>query len=489
MCRIRTVRGLDQRRTHTTARIIVERRHAGALSRVPDAVVEIRALGTGQIVQSGQTRGGPLETVNTGTWTTRLLRAGTYDVEVIADGSGPIPTGGAPVREAPWRRRTTFRPALDFPEGTQPNELRVEIAWRNPIIRVTVFDVTMDTRLLGGADVTIIGVSQGQTDDSGRYVSDPVPFGLRGVRVAVPNMFPQTQAGPAYFRQVELRENGVMGGFPDGRDLELSVEMSMSPAANLPGTHSRPVTIWASGLRTPHTVADDPSLPNPGGGNVPAGQDGWELGMRYPLVDQPGTGFAQLARRLETEPLPPRLGDGELEAHQVRRFAIVAHGRPGGIDVDQLCFSNVFGDTLPDAETSLTVDRMHLYNTEFERLRHAMHENGILYFASCTAAEDKTGEELLRAVSRQLPTIRVVGARTILSTTTMNWQDVPGSEPRGSYAGLRDTRFRHAGFATAECNEPELWNNLDRLPWFGEESPHATIALDGNIIRRGDPPG
>jgi hypothetical protein len=185
--------------------------------------------------------------------------------------------------------------------------------------------------------------------------------------------------------------------------------------------------------------------------------------------------------------LPDRLGGGPIGQHQIKRLAFVAHGAPGISDVDQKAVSGGFGVAQPAPNTSLTLARLNSYDFAIAHIKKAMHEDGILYFASCTMAEDPAGEALLCALSRVWPTIRVVGSRSILSITTSNLHDKPGTGQM--FAGLRDTPFRLGGVgATQMCNDLSQWNNLAGLPWFSENSPHATVALDGNIIRRGNPP-
>jgi hypothetical protein len=423
---------------------------------------------------------GQADTTNSrGQWTSRLFRAGSYDVTVSAPGSGPLVPGGGAVVEANWIRRIRFEPSASFPAGVTPNDIQVEVAWRNPIIRVRAFDPFLSPRPLAGARVEIIGVDIGTTDVNGEYSSPPVPYGTRGVRVGLSGYFPQAMHGPEFFRQVEIRETASAGALPWGRDMLLRVELSQSQPLNLPGTNANPIAVWASGGATPHSVASDPRLPNPGGGDTSEGQDGWDVGI------VPYSNFRQLARALGDGAfaLPSRLGGGTIQPNQVRRLAIVAHGGDGVFDVDQRTVGN-YG-IRPDATISLTLPRLSAYEQELELIAGALAENSVVYLTGCQLVQGQAGEDLLRALSARWPTSWVVGSTTFCATTIENWQDKPGTGAQ--YPGIRQSDSKNnPGAATAACSDPALWRDLNRLPWFSEHSRHSTVARDGNIIRRGD---
>lgn len=390
----------------------------------------------GKVVQEGRTKATVLDGPDTGVFDSRLFRAGTYDIVVTVPNMGPIPANGGAVSEGPWKRRITFRPNAQFDAGETRQVVPVVMALRNPIIKVRFFDLGLSSVPLAGAEVEVIGVSLGQTDAEGRFSSGPVPFGRRGVRVSAPNLSPTTQAGPVFFREVELREKGTLDNTPDGRNLELQVNFSSAGAVDLPGTHPRPLRVWVSGGNTPHTVTDEPALPNPGAGDVPAGQDGWDFGLRY------GSPWLDVTRRLNGgETLPDELGGGTIAQHQIKRLAFVAHGAPGISDVDQKLVSSSFG-AQPAPELRLPSQDSATTTSPSKTSRR-----------SCTRTESCSSprapwqtsplERSCSALSRRWPTIRVVGSRTILSTTTFNRHDKPGTSQM--FAGLRDTPFKLGG--------------------------------------------
>lgn len=101
--------------------------------------------------------------------------------------------------------------------------------------------------------------------------------------------------------------------------------------------HPRPISLWsANGINAPLNHSDnDARLPEPGQGDKPIGQDGWEAALEF-------SNFADLANKLTSsaDELPEFVcGNwifdcGPVDPYQIRRLAILAHGGPGLLDVN-----------------------------------------------------------------------------------------------------------------------------------------------------------
>ncbi|MGC4065218.1 MAG: hypothetical protein QM784_11340 [Polyangiaceae bacterium] len=172
--------------------------------------------------------------------------------------------------------------------------------------------------------------------------------------------------------------------------------------------------------------------------------------------------------------------------HQITRLAIVAHGSDGVMDIEQRAVGQALGFAPAEAQ-SLTLSRLGLYQRDLTRLGRFLSANCVVYLCSCRLARTTKGEELLKALSLLWPSTRVVGLRSYGSVCTS--ATVPRRRPgaAGEFPGMRDSNYSgQVESVNRESNNPQFWNDLSKLPWFSESSPRATIALDGNIIRRGD---
>ncbi|HEU5072933.1 MAG TPA: hypothetical protein VFU02_02145 [Polyangiaceae bacterium] len=393
------------------------------------------------------------------------------------------------------RKRVTFVPAFELPERQDRQVVKVLMDPRNPRLIVTAVDVTnpLVPKLLPGVNVELIGVAQGVTDATGRFTTRAAPFGSRGVNIRMPGFLSQATGTNALFTTVEFRSQASVGPVniePESRDLTMAVEFALTPPV-LPGRHPRPFSLWAAGSATPDTVAEDPRLPNPGGGDTPEGQDGWDMGLNY-------SSLRQLARLLGGDlDLPERLGGGKIGRHQLRRLGIVAHGAPGVLDVDQRAGRGAFGAVDPDNANSLTIDTFDSFRGELELIGESLARDAVVVFGACRLAERRPGkggfdgEELLKTISGLWKTATLVAIRTIATTTTTNRHRVPGTSPSQTFAGIRDTRHPRSNQtgAAREADTVALWNDLSVLPWLSETSPHATLVRDGSVIRRGDAAG
>lgn len=461
-----TTRGSPSPAIQTTAKITVA--DASGI-RLAGAEVEIKGAG----------KAGKGKTDGSGVFKTKVLRAGTYNIEVKAQHFGPPQPAGKIVTEGPVVRKVKLLPNTKLPpQGT--NEIGIVVQQENPRIHITVIE---DKGILGssplaGASIEIIGKDSDTSNANGLYISPYLPFGKYWVLVKKAGLFPQNQEGDAFYRWVELRERGTdpaSGPWPPSRDLKLDVTLGIVKAAGIPPLVSGPVAVWASGDGTPHTVAEDPRLNK----DSAKGQAGWDMGFQF-------ASFSDLSWKLQGAK-PAHLGGGMIQLHQVSRLAFVAHGAPGVVDVDQ-SESGDYGVPIPLASRSLTVNRIGVYNSQLDRIGEALRQNSVVYVASCQAADSKEGEELLKMLSKRWPTTTVVGIRTL--ATVVSGMHKPLTSPSAIFAGVRDTRHANGIKKPGEIRDyetTEFRNDLNKLPWLSESSPHTTVARDGNIIRRGNP--
>jgi hypothetical protein len=458
-----TVRGAPTADQFGTAIIhVVDKRDGGATFDVDQAEVEIKGA-------AGKTSG---KTNQAGLFKTGLFRSGTYDVVVKAKGMGAVPPKGKPVVVGPVTKKVTFKSTAEQSSG---HEVTIEMARESPRIHVTVLELAGGTTTpLPGADVEVIGVNKGPSDAKGEFHTRPVTPGKFDVHVKMKDMFPQNQAGDAFFRGVEIVEAGV--DFSTGSmDLFLEVVLAKTPPTNIPPNTPKPVTIWASGTSSPHSCDPDPRLPS----DTPKGQAGWDMGIKF-------SSFADLAKQLHGNRQAHLDGGTPILDHEVSRLAFVAHGAPGIVDVDQKT-TGTQGEPIPADTVSLTVARLGAYAAELDSIARALRHDSVVILASCQAGDGKEGEALLKALSRRWPTTFVVGLRSLAAVPNGNRK--PGSILM--FAGVRDTKYTNGAKApntVRDYENPTMIADLNALPWMSETSRHATVARDGNIIRRGQGP-
>ncbi|MEM6991386.1 MAG: carboxypeptidase-like regulatory domain-containing protein, partial [Myxococcota bacterium] len=387
---------------------------------------------------------------------------------VVMPGYGPVPPAGKPVTLGPFKKKIQFVSLAS--NGHKDQQVLIELRGESPRIRITVLERKSSGKEVPFPDARceVIGVNLGKSDSAGKFVTRPVVDGAYNVHVSAPGYFPQNQPGDAFYRGVEVTPGGI--NFATGkRDVELTVVLGASAPSNLPINVPDPIRIWASGTSTPHAVRPDPFLSS----DTAQGQGGWDVGIQF-------SSFADLAAELHgTRPDGTPILD-----HQVSRLAFVAHGAPDIVDVDQKHTSQTLGATPPPATTSLTLARFGVYSTEIKSIGRALRYDSVVYVASCRAGQGP-GEELLKALSKAWPTTTVVGLRTLAAVPVGNI----GSGTILMYAGVRDTRYEIGattkGGAKRDYEDPAIAGDLKKLPWMSETSPHATLARDGNIIRRG----
>ena len=413
------------------------------------------------------------------------VRAGYYLLRCRRPGFGPS-DGSVTVHEGPAGGVVRVLSESELPSGVVVNSFRVTMAYRDPRIHVHVVQNAAPQGPVPNAHVSVIGLANGDTDANGDWVSDSVSYQRRTVEVWHDSLVPISARNGRFHAVVESRIGGAgTGSLPESRDIHLTVRMA-AIAASTPPVATSPVRLWVDGGATPISVDDDPRLSVPGGGDTQSGQDGWDMRLLHGTNSSTSalTQLLQSARR----PAHMALAGQPIGEHQITRLALVAHGSDGIMDIQQQCVSSTFG-VVPDENQSLTLSRISSYRIDLEALGRFLAADSVVYLCACRLALSQKGEELLKALSLLWPTTKVVGLRTFGSICTAS--ALPRKRPgaSGTFPGVRDSR--HAGepsMAGADSNNPPIWANLDILPWFSENSLHATVALDGNIIRRGNSP-
>lgn len=259
--------------------------------------------------------------------------------------------------------------------------------------------------------------------------------------------------------------------------------------------HPRPISVWASHTRAHLNFADpDARLPNPGGGDQTFGQDGWNVGFNF-------SSFRSLASKLSRGQfeLPSFIcgnrisGCGPIGKFQVHRLAIEAHGAPGIVDIDGVFDSARAADTAlqtdPRFLSALTL-RSRKYDVEITQIGERLHENSVVFFMGCRIASGPFGEEFLKEMSLRWFGTRIVAIKSI-GVSDEGRQARPFSQGSSSFPGMRDTRFpnhKQPGGPERDFERLEVWNDLARLPWASDRSPHASVAFKGVMITDGQEP-
>ncbi|MGC4063413.1 MAG: carboxypeptidase-like regulatory domain-containing protein [Polyangiaceae bacterium] len=426
---------------------------------LPGASVVIKKHPSGELVDTRKTG-------ESGLSEALPVKKGTYEITVTRPRHGPFKGQDfrhAVIEEGPATMTVTVLSEAKSPKARDgapiPTQATVHMTPRNPRIRVDVRDADHGDIPLAGANAEVSGNTSARlTDANGHFESNPIfplqpPSGSRWqVQVWMPGRVPVSQAGSRFLRTVRFNENANLPmDLEDGVhdwDIELRVRLTERSQV-LPAAATPSLDVWAAGTATPAGVR----LGRPGE------QVGWNASTAFSsladLADKL-TGVASFSHK-ET-PTPTQL-------HQVRTLAVVAHGDPGVLDIDQRNKFPHFGDFHPEPDVCLTLARLPHYRGDLLRLGQAFQQNATVYFIACRFADatsdDAQSERLMRELSLLWPTVRIVACRSIV------WVDGP--------VGARETPVLHG----SNYGPPES------LPWVTTEGAHITIAQDGNIIQRG----
>jgi hypothetical protein len=235
------------------------------------------------------------------------------------------------------------------------------------------------------------------------------------------------------------------------------------------------LAIWANAPDVPGAVCADARLRGRNGGPAyPAGetygQGGWDMGIQF-------SSLADLARKLFGSPVntPSHLCGNwvrdcaPIRRGQVTRLAINAHGLAGQVFVN--------GRSGP-ALTSESVSASH---GDLHNIGLSTSESAVILLMGCLAGQGAEGTRLLQALSRVWPGRTVVGFATIgyAPGGAMKRPGDPCTEP-----GMRDTSNTSGSLSSAVEDRAYggIWNDLGRLPWASEVSPHAKVVQNGAVI-------
>ena len=408
-----------------------------------------------------------------------LPEPGDYDVEASRIGHGP--PGSGIVREGPVTVRRRFLPRGAAELNGSRNNITLQMQVTSPVIEVRVFEEKFSgLSHVSNARVEIIGQEVGATDGSGGFVSRELAFGRYGVNVSAPGLVPKFQAGNLYHTVVELHSTGLLDKRADMKlDVVMVDSMSGVRAGPVSVRHPSPIRIWATcTVNTPHQPALEVPLrapPNPWDG-----QTGWDRQLGFADFDHllaELTGVA-VGRR------EPAAGM-RVERHQIRRLAILVHGAAGKLDINGKATSGEFG-TVPTIDT-LDEGSFQRFLPRLEELGTLLERDAELIFAACLFGDGAQGEAMLKRLSELWPTVTLGASRTICVTTGRQNVD-PVLSSAGQFPGVRDTSHKVAktGGVTRDYEIESNWRDLNLLPWLAHDSRHATVARDGNIIRRGE---
>lgn len=398
-------------------------------------------------------------------------RSNKFVVQVYKDHYGPPPsTPNTPVVTWTWNagcQQTELKRASEIRNTKTPGDIvnivNVNLVLESPLLTFQVNHVsrplqsaTVEVRLNGPQGSV---VASGSTNVAGEYK----------VRVV---------AGYYYYVVKKDGYVSIYGGAQwvetgtvslEGGDMTFVVPLVPQGTPQVPRPPPRTsesVAIWAHGSHVPEGCGGgdgyvDVTVPDSGVGDQ-------SFQIACVLSD-----LANFVRLLQNTSV--NLPSGKpLAKHQIKRLALVAHGEAGRIDVDQKCSSAAYGGVPVDVNTSLTVDRLNVYQNDLLSIGEYFCADAAVLLASCEAGNGTAGEVLLIELSKLWPTVRVIGLRSRGSLNTTSRPNAGGLR----YPGARDT-----GRVTATPGDLVLTR-----PWMSEISPSTTIARDGNIIRRGKPP-
>ncbi|MDC0740676.1 hypothetical protein [Polyangium mundeleinium] len=146
------------------------------------------------------------------------------------------------------------------------------------------------------------------------------------------------------------------------------------------GRHLNPIHVWAAGIGTPLRFSDnDARLPNPGGGDQPFGQDNWLVGVDF-------ANFADLGNKLGGGQLDlpsfvcknMLFACGPIEENQNTRLALLAHGAPGGIDIDNTTGRDMDTSVVHDPRM-LNAGTISKYTTPLDQIERVLAYRGLLH--------------------------------------------------------------------------------------------------------------
>jgi Domain of unknown function (DUF4347) len=258
-----------------------------------------------------------------------------------------------------------------------------------------------------------------------------------------------------------------------------------SPVVDIP----MKITVWAENKDAPGIPCEDARLRENGSlskrsypDGTASGHAGWDWGISF-------NHLGNLVTKLTILPTPSRLCGNilfdcpEVQPGQVFRLAICAHGAPGEFEIDGR------GKKLLTAVRIRTIKPLR---NLLKEIGNVLSDDAVVLLMGCNAGAGTKGSDLLIELSKIWPNRKVVGFTRIM---TFGWGRKrlgdPCSEP-----GYRDTNETEEcpGRYAEQREKCELqrytndWNDLIKLPWGSEFSPHAKVAQNGKILNKGGEP-
>jgi hypothetical protein len=207
------------------------------------------------------------------------------------------------------------------------------------------------------------------------------------------------------------------------------------------------------------------------------GQAGWDIGIRYGSGQFSGREISPGVFSSEL----PKLISKACKPNFIRKLAINAHGDAGEVSV------NGVDEHFKAIEPSMKASDTGLTSTfagVLLFLNRVMTSDGVLFFHGCLSGKGLGGTTLLTRLSFALPGRKIVGFST-LGYTSVEKQRRSTDVCREP--GVRDTDDFSEAWSEAEIYNRYFksgdWDDLSKLPWQSETSPHAKVALNGAIIR------
>jgi hypothetical protein len=276
-------------------------------------------------------------------------------------------------------------------------------------------------------------------------------------------------------RSFQQRKGLTPSGTVDSRTLQvLSFITGCTPEAEAP------IAVWAENIGAPGSPCEDARLRENGslfGGSLSKrtfpdgtkqGQAGWDRGINF-------NHLGNLVTQLTITPTPAQPG-------QVFRLAICAHGAPGEFEIDGR------GKKTLNAKRIKTIKPLR---NLLKEIGTVLSDDAVVLLMGCSAGAGPLGSDLLIELSKIWPNRKVVGFTRVM---TFGW----GRKRLGeqcSEPGYRDTNdTTECPGTTTQRETCEIrrygkdWDDLTKLPWGSESSPHAKVARNGRILVKGGEP-
>lgn len=221
--------------------------------------------------------------------------------------------------------------------------------------------------------------------------------------------------------------------------------------------------VWAYSIAAPGKTCADArllwggtKLQYPEGNDK--GQSGWDIGLMF-------TTFGDLAEKLRVLPMP--------KDEAITRLAINLHGTPGKIDA---------GGLAVEADMYDFNKLWNRYSSQLALINLRLADGAVVLIMGCNVAKGDVGAQFLVDLSKfAFPKHKVVGFTKIGETMRQFRSGESCTEP-----GMRDTPYDNPSEGLPTIKAQREMDTLS-LPWASETSPHAKIALNGEIISGAEP--